>query len=114
MAGPFKNFMRHLSAPEQNGHSGNHICLLVCREKIIGQTRYVSKLCIVAFCLYNLIFRVYISGKPVTTSVPSISIKFHANAEQIEELYMSEDESNTTVDKTEKQPLLSSSPSNTG
>ncbi|RZC34748.1 testis-expressed sequence 2 protein, partial [Asbolus verrucosus] len=30
--------------------------------------------------------------KPVTTSVPSISIRFHANAEQIEELYASDDE----------------------
>ncbi|XP_044252894.1 testis-expressed protein 2 isoform X2 [Tribolium madens] len=31
-------------------------------------------------------------GKPVTTSVPTISIKFHANAEQLEELYASDDE----------------------
>ncbi|XP_019869679.2 testis-expressed protein 2 isoform X2 [Aethina tumida] len=34
-------------------------------------------------------------GKPVTTSVPSITIKFHANAEQIEELY--DDENAATV-----------------
>ncbi|EFA08264.1 testis-expressed protein 2 isoform X2 [Tribolium castaneum] len=33
-------------------------------------------------------------GKPVTTSVPTISIKFHANAEQLEELYASDDEHN--------------------
>ncbi|XP_045476118.1 testis-expressed protein 2 isoform X2 [Harmonia axyridis] len=32
------------------------------------------------------------SGKSITTSVPSISIKFHANAEQLEELYGSDDE----------------------
>ncbi|XP_018562200.1 testis-expressed protein 2-like isoform X2 [Anoplophora glabripennis] len=55
-----------------------------------------------------------LKGKPVTTSVPSISIKFHANVEQIEELYMSEDEANTSADKIEKPPLLSSSPSNAG
>jgi hypothetical protein len=35
-------------------------------------------------------------GKPVTTSVPSISIKFHANAEQLEELYGSDDEHPTS------------------
>ncbi|KAJ8915161.1 hypothetical protein NQ315_000413 [Exocentrus adspersus] len=52
-------------------------------------------------------------SKPVTTSVPSISIRFHANAEQIEELYTSEDEINAGNDKNEKAPLLSSSPSNT-
>ena len=28
----------------------------------------------------------------MTTSVPSISIKFHANAEQLEELYASDEE----------------------
>lgn len=29
----------------------------------------------------------YLLGKPVTTSVPSIAIRFNANAEEIEELY---------------------------
>ncbi|KAJ8951537.1 hypothetical protein NQ314_007662 [Rhamnusium bicolor] len=53
-----------------------------------------------------------ISGKPVTTSVPSISIKFHANVEQIEELYTSEDENNTYSEKGEKITSVSSSPSN--
>ncbi|CAH0564014.1 unnamed protein product [Brassicogethes aeneus] len=33
-----------------------------------------------------------LKGKPMTTSVPSITVKFHANAEQIEELYASDDE----------------------
>ncbi|XP_063917342.1 testis-expressed protein 2 isoform X3 [Zophobas morio] len=33
-----------------------------------------------------------LKGKPVTTSVPTISIKFHANAEQLEELYASDEE----------------------
>jgi hypothetical protein len=37
-----------------------------------------------------------LKGKPVTTSVPSISIKFHANAEQLEELYGSDDEHPTS------------------
>jgi hypothetical protein len=40
--------------------------------------------------------RVEFLGKPVTTSVPSISIKFHANAEQLEELYGSDDEHPTS------------------
>lgn len=32
------------------------------------------------------------SGKTATSSVPSISIKFHANAEEIEELYPSDED----------------------
>lgn len=32
-------------------------------------------------------------GKPINTSVPSIAIRFHANAEELEELYQSEEES---------------------
>ncbi|KAJ8942024.1 hypothetical protein NQ318_002778 [Aromia moschata] len=55
-----------------------------------------------------------IPGKPVTTSVPSISIKFHANVEQIEEFYASEDESAAGTGKAEKLPAPSSSPSTTG
>lgn len=31
-------------------------------------------------------------GKPLTTSVPSIAIRFHANAEQLEPLYASDEE----------------------
>ncbi|ERL93017.1 hypothetical protein D910_10319 [Dendroctonus ponderosae] len=38
-------------------------------------------------------------GKPVTTSVPSISIKFHANVEQIEELRFSDDETPISEEK---------------
>lgn len=38
-------------------------------------------------------------GKSITTSVPSISIKFHANAEQIEELYGSEDEQKCEINE---------------
>nr|CAI5846225.1 unnamed protein product [Callosobruchus analis] len=35
-------------------------------------------------------------GKSATTSVPSISIKFHANAEQLEEIHTDDDESAST------------------
>ncbi|KAJ8971840.1 hypothetical protein NQ317_001553 [Molorchus minor] len=49
-----------------------------------------------------------LKGKPVTTSVPSISIKFHANAEQIEELYASEDETSTNSSKADKSPASTS------
>ncbi|KAK9887753.1 hypothetical protein WA026_000068 [Henosepilachna vigintioctopunctata] len=38
-------------------------------------------------------------GKSITTSVPSISIKFHANAEQLEELYVSDDEQKTEINE---------------
>lgn len=31
-------------------------------------------------------------GKPLTTSVPSFAIRFHANAEQLEPLYASDEE----------------------
>nr|CAH7739256.1 unnamed protein product [Callosobruchus chinensis] len=37
-----------------------------------------------------------LKGKSATTSVPSISIKFHANAEQLEEIHTDEDESTST------------------
>ncbi|KAH1026194.1 hypothetical protein HUJ05_010750 [Dendroctonus ponderosae] len=40
-----------------------------------------------------------LKGKPVTTSVPSISIKFHANVEQIEELRFSDDETPISEEK---------------
>lgn len=54
-------------------------------------------------------------SKPVTTSVPQISIKFHANAEQIEELYASEDEAITkSEEKGEKIASASSSPASIG
>lgn len=33
-----------------------------------------------------------IAGKSATTSVPSIAIRFHANAEELEELYCSDQE----------------------
>lgn len=51
---------------------------------------------------------VYFLGKPVTTSVPSISIKFHANAEQLEELYVSDEEhgSNETTGAIGKQNVI--------
>lgn len=51
-------------------------------------------------------------GKPVTTSVPSISIKFHANAEQIEELRFSDDDTPNSDEKNhqfENLNLVSSS-----
>ncbi|CAG9824129.1 unnamed protein product [Phaedon cochleariae] len=51
-----------------------------------------------------------LKGKSITTSVPSISIKFHANAEQIEELYASEEETNKSEDKSEKSPAAPSVP----
>ncbi|KAL3273247.1 hypothetical protein HHI36_014701 [Cryptolaemus montrouzieri] len=38
-------------------------------------------------------------GKSITTSVPTISIKFHANAEQIEELYGSDDEQKSELNE---------------
>lgn len=41
-------------------------------------------------------------SKPVTTSVPSIAIKFHANAEQLEELYGSDDDNSTADTKSDK------------
>ncbi|XP_044758998.1 testis-expressed protein 2 isoform X2 [Coccinella septempunctata] len=41
----------------------------------------------------------YLLRKSITTSVPSISIKFHANAEQIEELYGSDDELKTEINE---------------
>ncbi|XP_056641762.1 testis-expressed protein 2 isoform X3 [Diorhabda sublineata] len=52
-------------------------------------------------------------SKPVTTSVPQISIKFHANAEQIEELHASEDEAITKSDE-KGEKIASTSPSNIG
>ncbi|CAG9826944.1 unnamed protein product [Diabrotica balteata] len=53
-------------------------------------------------------------GKPVTTSVPQISIKFHANAEQIEELYASEDEATGKNEEKSEITSASSTPSNIG
>lgn len=46
------------------------------------------------------------TGKSVTTSVPSIAIRFHANAEHLEELYASDEE---TTCKSEKTPFTVSS-----
>ncbi|CAH1104397.1 unnamed protein product [Psylliodes chrysocephalus] len=53
-------------------------------------------------------------SKPVTTSVPQISIKFHANAEQIEELYASEDEATNKTDEKNEKLSASSTPTNLG
>ncbi|CAH1135926.1 unnamed protein product [Ceutorhynchus assimilis] len=56
-----------------------------------------------------------LKGKPVTTSVPSISIKFHANAEQIEELHFSEEETPNSEEKSfgNLNPISSSSDQDT-
>lgn len=53
------------------------------------------------FSFNKLVFRFVnnILGKPVTTSVPSISIKFHANAEKIEELRFSDDDTPNSDEK---------------
>lgn len=51
------------------------------------------------FCVLMLHnFVVFCLGKPVTTSVPSIAIRFHANAEEIEELYASDEEQTSAND----------------
>ncbi|XP_074039959.1 testis-expressed protein 2 isoform X2 [Leptinotarsa decemlineata] len=55
-----------------------------------------------------------LKGKSATTSVPSISIKFHANAEQIEELYASDDETSKQEEKSDKVSTATSVPVNIG
>ncbi|XP_076272264.1 testis-expressed protein 2 isoform X4 [Rhynchophorus ferrugineus] len=58
-----------------------------------------------------------LKGKPVTTSVPSISIKFHANAEKIEELRFSDDDTPNSDEKNHQLgnliPITSSSDQDT-
>lgn len=89
-----------------------------------------SCLCIVIYC--NVVILVFallvlltlhsksttftfgvILGKPVTTSVPSISIKFHANVEEIEELHFSDEETPNCEERSNQfstlQPATSSS-----
>lgn len=67
----------------------------------------------ISFLFFNL--KWFCVGKSVTTSVPSISIKFHANAEQIEEFYASEEENNVGNDKADKVVTIpTSSPLNIG
>ncbi|CAG9860576.1 unnamed protein product [Phyllotreta striolata] len=55
-----------------------------------------------------------LKGKPVTTSVPQISIKFHANAEEIEELYGSDDEIASKSHEKSDKISASSTPTSLG
>ncbi|XP_066253669.1 testis-expressed protein 2 isoform X4 [Euwallacea similis] len=52
-----------------------------------------------------------LKGKPVTTSVPSISIKFHANVEEIEEVRFSDEETPISEEKNQFGVLQSVSSS---
>lgn len=42
-------------------------------------------------------------GKPITTSVPSFAIRFHASGEELEELYPSEEEEKSEKSVTEEK-----------
>lgn len=58
------------------------------------------------YCSFVLSSNFYV-GKPITTSVPSFSIRFHAGGEELEELYPSEEEEKSEIsEKLEKSPIV--------